>query len=125
MDSSLQSIHCSGKTDGDDCPCRRFTVIPSQDPDLPALCRDCHHPEGYHPLQVLSIAGIVSSYKDTSKITGLKTSSPIKASNFAATQESNAGLKRKRAGDESEVRSGKKVKVLIYPPISLLSTHHS
>jgi hypothetical protein len=108
---SLRSLHCSGKNDGDDCPCRRFTSIPSQDPDLPALCWDCHHPEGYHPLQVSPIAEIVSSYKDASKIAGLKTSSPIKASTLAATQESNAGLKRKRPVDESEVWSGKKVKV--------------
>jgi hypothetical protein len=111
MDSSLHSLHCSGKADSEDCLCRRFTQIPSQDPNQPALCHDCRHPEGYHPLPTSSIAGIVSAYKDASRIPSLKTSTSLKASMSTAKQESNSGLKRKHAGDEDKPWASKKTKV--------------
>jgi len=72
---------------------------PSQDPDSPALCQDCHHLEGFYALPVLSIGGIIKSYKDPSKIASLKLLTQLKALQSTAMQESNAGLKHK-ANDE-------------------------
>ena len=109
-----RSQFCSGKDLGENCCCRRFTKKPSQDPDLPALCRDCHHPEGFHALPVSSIGAIVASYQDASKFTGLKppTVTELKAPQSLAMKESNAGLKRK-AGTEAYGEPGKKKKVQV------------
>jgi hypothetical protein len=108
MDSSQ---FCSGKALDKNCSCRRFTKKPSQDPDSPALCRDCLHPEEFHALPPSSIGGIFASYKDAAKIAGLKPSAELKALQSTATQETNAGLKHK-AGDEEYGEPSKKKKVI-------------
>lgn len=102
--------------EGKPCPCLRCVVVPNDDPNLPVLCRDCRHMESAHPPPVSSmgVLGLLGSYKDVAKMSGLRPSQ-MKATRGNAQLETNSGLKRKaESSGSSKVKKAKgKVCLLI------------
>lgn len=110
--SGLHALkHCSGSDEpGTICQCLRMAPKPLQKIDEPKTCFNCGHWDTCHPTTTFSVSQLVNSYKDTTlggSAVGLK------ASMEAATNETNAGLRRNLAMSASSSKDTKgKGKVL-------------
>lgn len=90
---------CAGKLDGSPCDCLRYIPKATEtEDDGPRTCRDCGHPESFHPVVVEDEPPKSKTVSTVSSVLE-RVRGEMKATADEARKEANTGF---RKADESE-----------------------